>query len=61
MKAVKQRLRSKTYWVNTLAAVVGIVAAQAPALGIVQPQVLVGLAIANIVLRELTDRPLKAK
>ena len=61
MNVIKKRAKSKTYWVNTIAAIVGIVAANAPALGIVQPQILVGIAIANIVLRELTDKPLKDK
>ena len=60
MKHIIKRLKSKTYMVNILAGVGAVAAANAGVLGIT-PQGVVALAVVNLVLRELTSKPLSAK
>ena len=60
MKAINQRLKSKTYIFNILAGIGAVVASNAGVLGLT-PQGVVALAVANLILRELTTQPLSEK
>ena len=62
MKAIKQRLKSKAYWLNLLGGpVLAYVAATPATFGITGPAGLAVLAIANIVVREMTTKPISEK
>lgn len=60
MKHIIKRLKSKTYVVNIIAGIGAVAAANAGVLGIT-PQGVVALAVVNLVLRELTTKPLREK
>ena len=66
MKATfKQRLKSKTYWVNVVSCLIAVVFANLPQLssmfGEYYTQAFLILASANIILREATEVPLSEK
>lgn len=62
MKAIKQRMKSKTYWLNILGGpVLAYVAANPAVFGVTGPAGLAVLALANIVVREMTTKPLSEK
>ncbi len=61
MKALVKRMKSKTYWLNTLVLIGAVVEANTAILGITAPQAVIAVAVLNIMLREATREPISAK
>lgn len=61
MNGILKRLKSKTYLFNIAIAVGAFVEANTGLLGIASPQVIAGVALVNMILREMTNKPISAK
>lgn len=62
MKSIIKRLKSKSYHLNTTGvAILAYITANPAVFGITGPQALAILALANIVVREMTKEPISEK
>lgn len=62
MKRLLKRLKSKSYHLNTTgAAIMAYVVANPAVFGITGPQGIAALAVLNIIVRELTKKPVDEK